>query len=374
MSYTYINFEPTRTKITDNMKYFCVAKDYAYPIPKGGKKKCTSEQIKEYNDVMKRRDETFKRLQVGNIIDMGNRYLVMKDIKDEISWNWNEKDYIYKIEPINCEKHSERYSDEEVRVSSFQVVKRIETIPELLDDVSKTFYYGDIFNEMFYSFRYKKSREDGLKFFEYFTTKYPDKKIYLSDILYQELHSYKKDSKYKFDDTDAKEYAEELYNKGAYGDKRLHQMIINLFGEDAWNEALEGTGYKQAIDSFMGKIKQLNGTFYQMFASLPQNNIWSVDSNGSIVTNLDGITSTQQLIDEFAKLAKVSTETAEAAIADLQTYSSDLSLKLQQIDYAGGMEDLLKSNFKCRTVSFYGDEIYAMRESFYTENRCFVFG
>lgn len=136
---------------------------------------------------------------------------------------------------------------------------------------------------------------------------------------------------------------EELYNKGAYGDKRLHQMIINLFGEDAWNEALEGTGYKQAIDSFMGKIKQLNGTFYQMFASLPQNNIWSVDSNGSIATNLDGITSTQQLIDEFAKLAKVSKETAEAAIADLQTYSSDLSLQLQQIDYAGGMEDLLKS-------------------------------
>ena len=136
---------------------------------------------------------------------------------------------------------------------------------------------------------------------------------------------------------------EELYNKGAYGDKRLHQMIINLFGEDAWNEALEGTGYKQAIDSFMGKIKQLNGTFYQMFASLPQNNIWSVDSNGNIVTNLDGITSTQQLIDEFAKLAKVSKETAEAAIADLQTYSSDLSLQLQQIDYAGGMKDLLKS-------------------------------
>lgn len=136
---------------------------------------------------------------------------------------------------------------------------------------------------------------------------------------------------------------EELYDKGAYGDKRLHQMIINLFGEDNWNKALENSGYKEAIDSFMGKIKQLNGTFYQMFASLPQNNIWSVDSNGSIVTNLDGITSTQQLIDKFVELAKVSTETAEAAIADLQTYSSDLSLQLQQIDYAGGMEDLLKS-------------------------------
>ena len=136
---------------------------------------------------------------------------------------------------------------------------------------------------------------------------------------------------------------EELYNKGAYGDKRLHQMIINLFGEDAWNKALEGTGYKQAIDSFMGKIKQLNGTFYQMFASLPQNEIWSVGSDGSIVTNLDKIEDTQQLVNKFAELAKVSTETAEAAIADLQTYSSDLSLQLQQIDYANGMEDLLKS-------------------------------
>ena len=136
---------------------------------------------------------------------------------------------------------------------------------------------------------------------------------------------------------------EELYDKGAYGDKRLHQMIINLFGEDNWNKALENSGYKEAIDTFMSKIKQLNGTFYEMFASLPENNIWSVDSNGSIVTNLDSIKNTQQLIDEFARLAKVSKETAEAAIADLQTYSSDLSLQLQQLDYAGGMEDLLKS-------------------------------
>lgn len=136
---------------------------------------------------------------------------------------------------------------------------------------------------------------------------------------------------------------EELYDKGAYGDKRLHQMIINLFGEDNWNKALENSGYKEAIDTFMGKIKQLNGTFYEMFASLPKNNIWSVDSNGSIVTNLNGINGTQDLVDKFMELTHVSKETAEAAIADLQTFSSDLSLQLQQLDYAGGMEDLLKS-------------------------------
>ena len=136
---------------------------------------------------------------------------------------------------------------------------------------------------------------------------------------------------------------EELYDKGAYGDKRLHQMIINLFGEDNWNKALENSGYKEAIDTFMSKIKQLNGTFYEMFASLPKNNIWSVDSNGSIVTNLNGVNSTQDLVDKFMELTHVSKETAEAAIADLQTFSSDLSLQLQQLDYAGGMEDLLKS-------------------------------
>ena len=136
---------------------------------------------------------------------------------------------------------------------------------------------------------------------------------------------------------------EELYDKGAYGDKRLHQMIINLFGEDNWNKALENSGYKEAIDTFMSKIKQLNGTFYEMFASLPKNNIWSVDSNGSIVTNLNGVNSTQDLVDKFMELTHVSKETAEAAIADLQTFSSDLSLQLQQLDYASGMEDLLKS-------------------------------
>lgn len=137
---------------------------------------------------------------------------------------------------------------------------------------------------------------------------------------------------------------EELYDKGAYGDKRLHQMIINLFGEDNWNKALENSGYKEAIDTFMSKIKQLNGTFYEMFASLPENNVWSVDSNGSIVTNLNGINGTQDLVDKFMKLTHVSKETAEAAIADLQTFSSDLSLQLQQLDYSAGMEDLLRSS------------------------------
>lgn len=137
---------------------------------------------------------------------------------------------------------------------------------------------------------------------------------------------------------------EELYDKGAYGDKRLHQMIINLFGEDNWNKALENSGYKEAIDTFMSKIKQLNGTFYEMFASLPENNIWSVDSNGSIVTNLNGINGTQDLVDKFMELTHVSKETAEAAIADLQTFSSDLSLQLQQLDYSAGMEDLLRSS------------------------------
>ena len=137
---------------------------------------------------------------------------------------------------------------------------------------------------------------------------------------------------------------EELYDKGAYGDKRLHQMIINLFGEDNWNKALENSGYKEAIDTFMGKIKQLNGTFYEMFASLPKNNIWSVDSSGSVVTNLNGINGTQDLVDKFMELTHVSKETAEAAIADLQTFSSDLSLQLQQLDYSAGMEDLLRSS------------------------------
>ena len=137
---------------------------------------------------------------------------------------------------------------------------------------------------------------------------------------------------------------EELYDKGAYGDKRLHQMIINLFGEDNWNKALENSGYKEAIDTFMSKIKQLNGTFYEMFASLPKNDIWSVDSNGSIVTNLNGISGTQDLVNKFMELTHVSKETAEAAIADLQTFSSDLSLQLQQLDYSAGMEDLLRSS------------------------------
>ena len=71
MAFNYISTSPRHDEIPDNMKYIFITKDYPKPTPKDGKKKCTKEQIKEYDNVMDKRKQMFDMLDSGHY-DIGN--------------------------------------------------------------------------------------------------------------------------------------------------------------------------------------------------------------------------------------------------------------------------------------------------------------
>ena len=52
MAFYCINTEPRQEEIPENMRYIFITKDYPKPTPNDGKKKCTKEQIKQYNEMI----------------------------------------------------------------------------------------------------------------------------------------------------------------------------------------------------------------------------------------------------------------------------------------------------------------------------------
>ena len=180
MAFNYISTSPRHDEIPDNMKYIFITKDYPKPTPKDGKKKCTKEQIKEYNNVMDKRKQMFDMLNSGHY-DIGNSSVELRPFSENL-YNIVDKEscYIYKIKPINSAKNYERYgSKDSYYVSKFDVEKRINNIYELIDDLSGTIYYADLFHYIFDRGHLKNEgyREHAIELFEYAKKNHPDKKI-----------------------------------------------------------------------------------------------------------------------------------------------------------------------------------------------------
>lgn len=216
MAYYCIQSEPRRDKIPEDMRYIFITKEYPKPTPKDGKKKCTKEQNKEYNDMMDRRKRMFDMLDSGHY-DVGNAMIELKPFSNELSsYVDRENSYIYKIKPINaCKQYESSYSrNEKYFVSSFDVEKRIDTLFELVDDLSGTIYYADLFHYIFDRGRYANEgyREYSVELFEYAKRTYPDKKIYLGDCIRRVLHSYEHDGRYSKEEK-IEEYVKLLLDK-----------------------------------------------------------------------------------------------------------------------------------------------------------------
>lgn len=194
MAYNCLSIKPQQENISDNMKYIFITKDYPKPTPENGKKKCTREQINRYNEMIADREKMFKMLDSGHY-DIGNSRIELHNFTSDLSsfLGSEEKYYIYKINPINANKTYEKYgSGEYYFVSKFNVEKRIETVQELIDDLSDSIYYADLFHEIFDRGHYGNEgyREYSVGLFEYAKKNYPNKKIQLSDCIRRELHTY----------------------------------------------------------------------------------------------------------------------------------------------------------------------------------------
>lgn len=212
MSFYCINTKPRQNNIPENMRYIFITKEYPKPIPKDGKKKCTKEQNEQYKEMMENRTKMFAMLDSGHY-DVGNALIEVSPFVHNLSgFVDSEKDYIYKIKPINSCKNRERYSNRDTYyVSKFDIEKRIDNIYELIDDLSNSIYYADLFHYIFDRGHYANEgyREYSIKLFEYAKTKYPDKKIYMSDCIKRVLHSYEHGGRYN-EEPNMESYVKEL--------------------------------------------------------------------------------------------------------------------------------------------------------------------
>lgn len=229
MAFYCINTKPRQDKIPENMRYIFITKDYPKPTPKDGKKKCTKEQIKEYDEMMDKREAMFNMLGSGHY-DIGNAMIKVEPFTNGLSgFIGTESDYIYKIKPINaCKQYRSSYSrDEDYFVSKFDVEKRIDTVHELIDDLSNSIYYADLFHYIFDRGHYKNEgyREYAIGLFEYAKKNYPDKKIYLSDCIRRVLHSYDHTGRYS-GDAYVEEYVKVLL------DNSLIELIQEYDGQE----------------------------------------------------------------------------------------------------------------------------------------------
>lgn len=214
MAFYCINTKPEQEFIPENMRYIFIAKEYPQPKPPEGKKKCTKEQNKQYNDMICKRGEMFAMLDSGHY-DVGNSLISVRPFTHDLSDLFDkESSIVYKIKPINSCKKRERYSNkDEYYVSRFDVVKKIENIYELIDDLSDSSFYTDLFHFIFDKGHYANNgyRERSIELFKYAHEKYPDKKIYLGDCILNVLHSYDHSCRYKCE-PNMEEYVCELLN------------------------------------------------------------------------------------------------------------------------------------------------------------------
>ena len=213
MAYNCLSIKPNQENISDDMKYIFITKNYPKPTPENGKKKCTREQINRYNEMMSDRKKMFEMLDSGHY-DIGNSKIELHSFTRDLSsfLGSDEKYYIYKINPINANKTYERYgSGENYFVSKFNVEKRIDTVQELIDDLSDSIYYADLFHAIFDRGHYGNEgyREYSIELFEYAKKHYPNKKIQLSDCIRRYLHSYDHVGRYN-NEARMEEYAQML--------------------------------------------------------------------------------------------------------------------------------------------------------------------
>ena len=265
MAYNCLSIKPQQENISDNMKYIFITKDYSKPTPENGKKKCTREQINRYNEMIADRKKMFEMLDSGHY-DIGNSKIELHSFTRDLSsfLGSDEKYYIYKINPINANKTYERFgSGENYFVSKFNVEKRIETAQELIDDLSDSIYYADLFHEIFDRGHYANEgyREYSIELFEYAKKKYPDKKIYLSDCIRRKLHSYDHDGRYN-NEPRIEEYVQMLldnsYIELTQDWDYQHDTVRNLIRANWFNIAKD---YILAIpdelrDSYLSDVKK----------------------------------------------------------------------------------------------------------------------
>lgn len=216
MGYHYFDM----TKRKDNMPtYNCwitVSKEILKPVTKDGKKKCTREQLNEYNESVKKHKETILALEHGHVL-LNNRNINPDSLDNIISYDvfGNSDSRIFRINPIQAIKTQEGYYSSVVySIQEFDVVSEIKSLEDL---VKQTIKDGDDFRLLWASLKYGICSNDG----------YRDKCLYLfekckelsgtipalTDLIYKKYDHYEKEARFDDDDENARGLIDELLMK-----------------------------------------------------------------------------------------------------------------------------------------------------------------
>jgi hypothetical protein len=196
MALYYLSIEPTIVKDLQNRyKYIVMANNYVRSKPNKGKR-YTNEENKEYNQIiekMKKSDDAFKSGEV----DLHNNQIELIDFIKNLSsaylTNFDRYDF-YRIEPIESKRTYEQYSynRDKYWTNKFKVVKKMNTLEELISQLHKDGLLDEFVGKYFESFCYVNEgyKEKNIAFFELLKSKFKDYKPCLSHILVADINHY----------------------------------------------------------------------------------------------------------------------------------------------------------------------------------------
>ena len=138
---------------------------------------------------------------------------------------------------------------------------------------------------------------------------------------------------------------EQSLERGQYGDQNLQDYAKAILGIDNWNKYYaEFNGNLQKVEELaFSKISLWKDNFYDLWKDFAgKSSTVSLGSSNEIVFDLSNITSIDELRQQLMDTYDFSEEMADAAIADAQTYSSELSAALKQLSIGDSIQSLLE--------------------------------
>lgn len=142
-----------------------------------------------------------------------------------------------------------------------------------------------------------------------------------------------------------KENMKQALERGQYGDQQLIDYTKMILGLDKYEEYYtEYNGNLQKIEELAyNRINSFGQNFYGFWKELAsQTNAISLTAEGGIQIDLSNFSSLDDFKKYIIEKMGVSEEFAKAAIADAQTYSSNLTQELSKLSIGDSLVELLK--------------------------------
>ena len=143
---------------------------------------------------------------------------------------------------------------------------------------------------------------------------------------------------------DWRESMKQSLERGQYGDQQLidyTQMILGIENYDEYYKEFDGNLQKIEEEAYK-RINLFGQNFYGLWKDLGEKtNVVSIMDNGAINFDLSSINSIEELKKVITDTLGVDEKFAEAAIADAQTYSNELTKELNRLSIGEAISDLI---------------------------------